>query len=157
VVSQAIADAIASEHWEKSPNVDQKQVIGVWDLKLPCQTLRGRSVRASLRERIHSLLAQPSPTARHLLFCQTSQMAIPGVMITASHNAPRYKRREVKRRVRRFRFIEQWPARVEVLHHRNEQPGRPGAESDGFRKAREANLIQKFNPLACVFRSPRAR
>ena len=75
--------------------------------------------------------------------------AIAGVMITASHNAPRYNGVKLKGAFGGSALPEQC-RRVEVYINDNERQGR-GPNLMDFKKAREAGLIQKFNPLPAYF------
>jgi phosphomannomutase len=70
-------------------------------------------------------------------------------MITASHNAPRYNGIKLKGAFGGSALPEQC-RRVEVYINDNEQQAR-GPNLMDFRKAREAGLIQKFNPLPAYF------
>jgi phosphomannomutase len=70
-------------------------------------------------------------------------------MITASHNAPRYNGVKLKGAFGGSALPEQC-RRVEVYINDNEQQAR-GPNLMDFKKAREAGLIQKFNPLPVYF------
>ena len=70
-------------------------------------------------------------------------------MITASHNPPRYNGVKLKASYGGSALPEQC-RRVEVYINDNEQQAR-GPNLMDFRKAREAGLIQKFNPLPAYF------
>ena len=70
-------------------------------------------------------------------------------MITASHNAPRYNGVKLKGAFGGSALPEQC-RRVEVYINDNEQQAR-GPNLMDFQKARDAGLIQKFNPLPAYF------
>jgi len=70
--------------------------------------------------------------------------AIGGVMITASHNAPRYNGVKLKSAGAASASPEQC-RRVEVYLNDNEEKGR-GPNLMDYDLAREQNLIQRFNP-----------
>ena len=70
-------------------------------------------------------------------------------MITASHNAPRYNGVKLKGAFGGSALPEQC-RRVEVYINDNEEQAR-GPNLMDLRKAREAGLIQKFNPLPTYF------
>jgi phosphomannomutase len=75
--------------------------------------------------------------------------AIAGVMITASHNAPRYNGVKLKAAYGGSALPEQCH-RVEVYLNDNENRAR-GPNLMDFDLAREKGLIQKFNPLPAYF------
>jgi phosphomannomutase len=70
-------------------------------------------------------------------------------MVTASHNAPRYNGVKLKGGFGGSALPEQC-RRVEVYINDNEQQAR-GPNLMDFKKARQAGLIQKFNPLPAYF------
>ena len=70
-------------------------------------------------------------------------------MITASHNAPRYNGVKLKGAFGGSALNEQC-RRVEVYINDNEERAR-GPNLMDFQKARDAGLIQKFNPLPAYF------
>ncbi len=72
-----------------------------------------------------------------------------GVMITASHNAPRYNGIKLKAAYGGSALPEQC-RRVEVYLNDNEERGR-GPNLMDFEQARQAGLIQKFNPLIAYY------
>ena len=88
----------------------------------------------------------PTPAVSHAV---KDQHAIAGVMITASHNAPRYNGVKLKGAFGGSALPEQC-RRVEVYINDNEQQAR-GPNLMDFQKARDAGLIQKFNPLPAYF------
>jgi phosphomannomutase len=75
--------------------------------------------------------------------------AIAGIMITASHNAPRYNGVKLKAAYGGSALPEQC-RRVEVYLNDNEERAR-GPNLIDFDLAREKGLIQKFNPLTDYF------
>jgi phosphomannomutase len=75
--------------------------------------------------------------------------AIAAVVITASHNAPRYNGVKLKAAFGGSALPEQC-RRVEVYINDNEQRAR-GPNLMDFNKAREIGLIEKFNPLPDYF------
>jgi len=75
--------------------------------------------------------------------------AIGGVMITASHNAPRYNGVKLKSALGNSALPEQC-RRVEVYLNDNEEQAR-GPNLMEFELAREKGLIKKFNPIPAYY------
>ena len=75
--------------------------------------------------------------------------AIAGVVITASHNAPRYNGVKLKAAYGGSALKEQC-RRVEVYLNDNEERGR-GPNLMDFDQARQAGLLQRFNPLPAYY------
>jgi phosphomannomutase len=149
MVSQAIADAVASEHWEKSVDVDPKKIVVGFDTRFLSDRFAGEVARVLAANGFTVLLAQSDSPTPAISFAVRDQKAIAGVMITASHNAPRYNGIKLKGAFGGSALPEQC-RRVEVYINDNEQQAR-GPNLMDFRKAREAGLIQKFNPLPAYF------
>jgi len=89
---------------------------------------------------------EPTPV---ISFAVRQQGAIGGVMITASHNAPRYNGVKLKAAYGGSALPEQC-RRVEVYLNDNEARGRGPNQMD-FEQARQAGLIQRFNPLPAYY------
>jgi phosphomannomutase len=84
----------------------------------------------------------PTPTISHAV---RALNAIGGIMITASHNAPRYNGVKLKAAFGGSASPEQC-RQVEVYLNDNESQGR-GPNLMDFEQAREAGLIRRFNPI----------
>jgi phosphomannomutase len=95
------------------------------------------------------MLANSDAPTPAISYAVKHHCAIAGIMITASHNAPRYNGVKLKGAFGGSALPEQC-RRVEVYINDNEQQAR-GPNLMDFRMAREANLIQKFNPLPAYF------
>jgi phosphomannomutase len=95
------------------------------------------------------LLSQSDAPTPAISFAVRHQRAIAGVMITASHNAPRYNGVKLKAAFGGSALPDQCH-RVEVYISDNEQRAR-GPNLMDFQRARDARLIQKFNPLPPYF------
>ena len=149
MVSQAIADAVASEHWEKSVDVDSKKIVVGFDTRFLSDRFAGEVARVLAANGFTVLLAQSDSPTPAISFAVRDQKAIAGVMITASHNARRYNGIKLKGAFGGSALPEQC-RRVEVYINDNEQQAR-GPNLMDFLKAREAGLIQKFNPLPAYF------
>jgi len=153
IVAQAIADAVASDHWDKSGNGGQapdpnKIVIG-FDTRFLSDRYAGEVARVLTANGFSVLLAQSDAPTPAISYAVKHQHAIAGVMITASHNAPRYNGVKLKGAFGGSALPEQC-RRVEVYITDNEQQAR-GPNLMDFKKARDAGLIQRFNPLPAYF------
>jgi phosphomannomutase len=153
IVAQAIADAVASEHWEKIDNgeqsPDRKKIVVGFDTRFLSDRYAGEVSRVLAGNGFTVLLAHADAPTPAISYAVKHQRAIAGVMITASHNAPRYNGVKLKGAFGGSALPEQC-RRVEIYINDNEQQAR-GPNLMDFRKAREAGLIQKFNPLPAYF------
>lgn len=153
ILTQAIADAVASEHWDKSgnggPKPDPKKIIVGFDTRFLSDRYAAEVARVLAANGFSVLLAQSDAPTPAISYAIKNQHAIAGIMITASHNAPRYNGVKLKAAFGGSALPEQCK-RVEVYITDNEQRAR-GPNLMDFSKAREAGLIQKFNPLPAYF------
>src|SRR5512143_1903289 len=153
ILAQAIADAIASDHWDKSgnggPKPDPKKIVIGFDTRFLSDRYAGEVARVLAANGFSVMLAQSDAPTPAISFAVKHQGAIAGIMITASHNAPRYNGVKLKGPFGGSALPEQC-RRVEVYISDNEQRAR-GPNLMDYQKARDANLIQKFNPLPAYF------
>lgn len=153
IVAQAIADAVASEHWDKSANhgetPDPKKIVIGFDTRFLSDRFAGEVARVLAANGFKVLLAQSDSPTPAISYAVKYNSAIAGVMITASHNAPRYNGVKLKGAFGGSALSEQC-RRVEVYINDNEQQAR-GPNLMDFKKARAEGLIQKFNPLPAYF------
>ncbi len=153
IVAQAIADAVGSEYWNISGNTehnaDSKKIVVGFDTRFLSDRFAGEVARVLAANGFTVLLAQSDAPTPAISFAVKHNHAVAGVMITASHNAPRYNGVKLKGAFGGSALSEQC-RRVEVYINDNEEQAR-GPNLMDFRKAREANLIQKFNPLPAYF------
>ncbi len=153
IVAQAIADAVASDHWDKSgnggPSPTRKRSSSGYDTRFLSDRFAGEVARVLAANGFTVLLAQSDAPTPAISFAVKHHGAIAGVMITASHNAPRYNGVKLKAAYGGSALPEQC-RRVEVYINDNEEQAR-GPNLMDFNKAREAGLIQKFNPLPAYF------
>ena len=149
MVSQAIADAVASDHWDKFDSVDAKKIVIGYDTRFLSDRFAGEVARVLAANGFSVLLAQSDSPTPAVSYAVKNNNAIAGVMITASHNAPRYNGVKLKGAFGGSALPEQC-RRVEVYINDNEEQAR-GPNLMDFKKAREAGLIQKFNPLPAYF------
>ncbi len=153
ILAQAIADAVASDHWDKSGNGGQRpdptKIVVGFDTRFLSDRYAGEVARVLAANGFTVLLAQADAPTPAISYAVKHQHAIAGVMITASHNAPRYNGVKLKAAFGGSALPEQCH-RVEVYISDNEQRAR-GPNLMDYQRARNANLIQKFNPLPAYF------
>ncbi|MCC7119256.1 MAG: phosphoglucomutase/phosphomannomutase family protein [Anaerolineales bacterium] len=149
IVAQAIADAVASEHWDRSTTTDKNKIVIGYDTRFLSDRFAGEVARVLAANGFSVLLAQSDSPTPAISYAVKNQNAIAGVMITASHNAPRYNGVKLKGAFGGSALSEQC-RRVEVYINDNEEQAR-GPNLMDFKKARQLNLIQRFNPLLAYF------
>ena len=153
LVAQAIADAVASDHWDKSGNgglaPDPKKIVVGFDTRFLSDRYAGEVARVLSANGFTVWLTQADAPTPAISFAVKNLNAIAGVVITASHNAPRYNGVKLKAAFGGSALPEQC-RRVEVYITDNEQRAR-GPNLMDFHQAREMNLIKRFNPLPAYF------
>ncbi len=151
MVAQAIADAAASEHWDTSstPNVDAKKFVVGFDTRFLSDRYAAEVARVLAANGFSVLLAQADAPTPAISYAVKHHNAAGGVMITASHNAPRYNGVKLKAAYGGSALPEEC-RNVEVYINDNEERAR-GPNLMDFDKARNLGLIQKFNPLPVYF------
>ena len=153
IVAQAIADAVDSDYWDKpaedASSSGSKKIIVGYDTRFLSDRFAGEVARVLAANGFTVLLAQSDSPTPAISYAVKYQKAIAGIMITASHNAPRYNGVKLKGAFGGSALPEQC-RRVEVYITNNEEQAR-GPNLMDFRKARDAGLIQKFNPLTAYF------
>jgi phosphomannomutase len=148
LVSQAIADAVASAEWlngaYQGPAPDPRRMVVGFDTRFLSDRFAVEAARvlAANGYKVHLATADvPTPCVS---FAVRQLGAIAGVMITASHNAPRYNGLKLKAAYGGAAAREQCH-RVEVYLNDNESRGR-GPNLMDYDQSREAGLIDRFNP-----------
>src|SRR5512143_2489090 len=153
ILAQAIADAVASEHWDKSGNGGQRpdptKIVVGFDTRFLSDRYASEVARVLAANGFTVLLAQSDAPTPAISYAVKHHNAVAGVMITASHNAPRYNGVKLKASYGGSALSEQC-RRVEVFLTDNEERAR-GPNLMDFDRAREMGLIQKFNPLPDYF------
>lgn len=153
LVSQAIADALRSENWNNGiliPNdVDTNRVVVGFDTRFLSDRYATDVARVLAANGFTVYLAHADAPTPAISYAVRHLKAFGGVMITASHNAPRYNGIKLKAAYGGSALPEQC-RRVEVYLNDNEQRGR-GPNLMDFEQARAAGLIQKFNPLIAYY------
>jgi phosphomannomutase len=152
-VAQAIADAVASEHWDTGgythAAVDPRKIVVGFDTRFLSDRYAQEVARVLAANGFTVMLTQADAPTPAVSFAVKNYNAVAGVMITASHNAPRYNGVKLKSSYGGSSLPEQC-RRVEVYINDNEERAR-GPNLMDFDKAREMSLIQKFNPLPAYF------
>ena len=153
LVSQAIADAVQSQSWTngtvfETPPDRQVMVVG-FDTRFLSDRYATEVARILAANGYTVYLAQADAPTPVISFAVKSLHAIGGVMITASHNAPRYNGVKLKSALGNSALPEQC-RQVEVYLNDNELQAR-GPNLMDFEKARELNMIRKFNPIPAYY------
>lgn len=153
LVSQAIADAIHSDTWNNGYPVDsqlkpQRMVVG-FDTRFLSDRYASEVARVLAANGYEVFLAQADAPTPAISYTVKHMGAIGGIMITASHNAPRYNGIKLKAAYGGSATSEQC-RRVEVYLNDNEERGR-GPNLMDYDQARSLNLIQKFNPIPSYY------
>ncbi len=149
LVTQAIADAILAEYESTNP-LKAKQlpnlnmVVG-FDTRFLSDRYAMDVARVLAANDFHVFLAQSDCPTPAISFSVKKLKAVAGIMITASHNAPRYNGIKLKTSYGGAAPSEQC-RRVEVYLNDNEERGRGPNQMD-FDHAREIGLIERFNPI----------
>ncbi len=153
LVGQAIADAVGSEHWmngnNTAANIDPHKMVVGYDTRFLSDRYAADMARVLAANGYTVFLSQSDEPTPVISFAVRQQGAIGGVMITASHNAPRYNGIKLKAAYGGSALPEQC-RRVEVYLNDNEERGRGPNQMD-FEQARQAGLIQRFNPLPAYY------
>ncbi|HHY87361.1 MAG TPA: phosphoglucomutase/phosphomannomutase family protein [Chloroflexi bacterium] len=146
LVTQAIADAIASGSWmngDHDPN--NKTVVVGYDTRFLSDRYAQDVARVMAANGLKVYLSQSDAPTPAISYAVRHLNAIAGVMITASHNAPRYNGVKLKSPYGGSASPEQC-RRVEVYLNDNEAQVR-GPNLMDFEQARSMGLIQRFNPI----------
>ncbi len=149
MVTQAIADAVASGAWENgekyNPNVDPKKMVVGYDTRFLSDRFAQEAARVLAANGFTVYLSQadiPTPTTS---FAVRNLNAIAGIMITASHNPPRYNGVKIKSSYGGSSLTEQC-REVEVYLNDNESKAR-GPNLMDYDQAISARQIIRFNPI----------
>jgi phosphomannomutase len=146
-VTQAIADAVASDEWLNGPGhspADPRRMVVGFDTRFLSDRYAVEAARVLAANGYHVSLATadvPTPVLSHSV---QHLGAIAGIMITASHNAPRYNGVKLKAGYGGSASPEQC-RRVEIYLTDNESRGR-GPNVMDYEAARQQGLIQRFSP-----------
>ncbi len=149
LVTQAIADAIRSDTWNDGSPVGEtpdpgKLVVG-FDTRFLSDRYAAEVARVLAGNGYSVFLTQGDAPTPAISFIVRHMKAIAGIVITASHNAPRYNGVKLKASYGGSALREQC-RRVEVYLNDNEERGR-GPNMMDYQQARKLGLLQRFNPL----------
>ena len=150
LVAQAIADSVASGTLNHSDpmsmeGVDPHKIVVGYDTRFLSDRYAREVSRVLAANGFTVFLTQADVPTPVVSFAVKRLKAGAGVMITASHNAPRYNGVKLKAAFGGSALPEQCK-RVEVYLTDNESQGR-GPNLMDYDKAREMGLIQRFNPI----------
>jgi len=153
LVSQAIADAFRTQSWNNGysmgEDVDLRKMVVGYDTRFLSDRYANEVARVLAGNGYSISVAQadaPTPAISHAI---KHIGAIGGVMITASHNAPRYNGMKLKASYGGAATSEQC-RRIEVYLNDNEERGR-GPNLMDYQQARKLGLLRPFNPLPAYF------
>jgi phosphomannomutase len=153
LVAQAIADAVGSGSWNNGvplgSNVDLRKMVVGFDTRFLSDRYAVDVARVLAGNGYTVYLAQGDAPTPAISYAVRNLGCIAGVMITASHNAPRYNGAKLKASYGGSALQEQC-RRVEVYLNDNEQRGR-GPNLMDYEQARNLGLIQRFNPLPSYY------
>lgn len=158
LVGQAIADALHSGNWNEGivvpEDVDENKVIIGYDTRFLSDRYAIDLARVLAANGFKVFLTQSDAPTPAISYAVRYLKAFAGIMITASHNAPRYNGIKLKAAYGGSALPEQCQ-RVEIYLNDNEQLGRGPNQMD-YEKARADGLIQRFNPLITYYDHLRA-
>lgn len=153
LVAQAIADAIPGENWKNgfTPEkpVDNHKVVVGFDTRFLSDRYAVEVARVLAGNGYMVFLSQADAPTPAISFSVKNMGAVAGIMITASHNAPRYNGVKLKAAYGGAATSEQCRL-VEVYLNDNEVRGR-GPNLMDFDQARNSGLIQRFNPIPAYY------
>ncbi len=149
LVAQAIADAVASENWNNGTPLpgqpDPHLMVVGFDTRFLSDRYAAEAARVLAANGYRVMLSNADVPTPAISYAVSALHAMGGIMITASHNAPRYNGVKLKSAYGGSSLPEQC-RRVEVYLNDNEGLGR-GPNLMDFEQARAQKLIEKFNPI----------
>ncbi|MEN4011962.1 MAG: phosphoglucomutase/phosphomannomutase family protein [Bellilinea sp.] len=149
LVTQAIADAVASDSWlngnSNGPSPDPRVMVVGFDTRFLSDRYAAEAARVLAANGFSVYLAQADAPTPAISYAVRHLNAIGGIMITASHNAPRYNGVKLKAAFGGSASPEQC-RKVEIYLNDNEAQAR-GPNLMDFEQARQMKLIQRVNPI----------
>lgn len=153
MVTQAIADAARAFDWNNGMDsqhlVDANRMVVGFDTRFLSDRYAIDVARVLAANGYHVHLSQSDSPTPAISYAVKNLKAVGGLIITASHNAPRYNGVKLKASYGGSASREQC-RRVEVYLNDNEVRGR-GPNLMDYEQARENGLIQRFNPLVTYY------
>src|SRR3990170_4511820 len=158
MVTQAISDAVNAADWNNGDNFnlnqDRREIVVGFDTRFLSDRYASEVARVLAANGYTVRLAQADAPTPAISFNVKHLKANAGIMITASHNAPRYNGMKLKAAYGGSALSEQC-RRVEVYLNDNEERAR-GPNLMDYDQARKMGLIRRFNPLSAYFDHLRA-
>ncbi len=150
LVTQAIADAVASQAWANGgstlePPPDPRKVVVGFDTRFLSDRYAQDVARVLAANDYTVYLSQADAPTPAISYAVRNLRAAAGVMITASHNAPRYNGVKLKSAYGGSALTDQCRL-VEVYLNDNECQGR-GPNLMDYEHARQMGKIVRFNPI----------
>lgn len=153
LVTQAIADAIHSGHWHNKDqgavNPDPNRIVVGFDTRFLSDRYAREVARVMTANGYTVYIAQADSSTPSISYAVKNLNAIAGVVITASHNAPRYNGVKLKAANGCSASPEQ-SNRVEIYLNDNQERGR-GPNLMEWDQAVDKGLIINFNPVPDYF------
>jgi alpha-D-glucose phosphate-specific phosphoglucomutase len=151
MVAQAIADAARSNDWNNgnADQTDDNRIVVGFDTRFLSDRYAMDVARVLAANGYHVHLSQSDSPTPAISFAVKALNATSGIMITASHNAPRYNGVKLKASYGGSASREQC-RRVEVYLNDNEVRAR-GPNLMDYELARDNGLIQRFNPIPTYY------
>ena len=153
LVTQAIADAIHSGHWYKQTEngiqPDPNKVVIGFDTRFLSDRFARDVARVMAANGYTVYIAQADSSTPSISYAVKNLNAIAGVVITASHNAPRYNGVKLKSAPGCSSSPDQ-ANRVEIYLNDNQERGR-GPNLMEWDQAVDKGLIVSFNPVPDYF------
>lgn len=152
MVTQAIADAARSTDWNNGntdSGTDANTIVVGFDTRFLSDRYAIDVARVLAANGYKVYLSQSDSPTPAISYAVKSLNANGAIMVTASHNAPRYNGVKLKASYGGSATREQC-RRVEVYLNDNEERGR-GPNLMDYEQARQAGLIQRFNPLPAYY------
>jgi alpha-D-glucose phosphate-specific phosphoglucomutase len=153
LVTQAIADAVAAEEWLNGAGTglvpDPKCMVVGFDTRFLSDRYAVEAARVLAANGYTVHLATADAPTPAISYAVRDLGAAAGIMITASHNAPRYNGVKLKIAFGGAASPEQC-RRVEVYLNDNESRGR-GPNLMDYDRAKEAGLIRRLNPTPAYY------
>lgn len=148
-VTQAIADAVASDSWingeARGLTPEEKTMVVGFDTRFLSDRYAVETARVLTANGYKVYLAQADAPTPAISYAVRNLNAIAGIMITASHNAPRYNGVKLKAAFGGSASPEQC-RKVEIYLNDNETLGR-GPNVMEYEMARASNQLVRFNPI----------
>jgi phosphomannomutase len=149
LVTQAIADSIHSGHWATQQNgelePDPNRIVVGFDTRFLSDRYARDAARVMAANGYTVYIAQADASTPSISYAVKNLNAIAGIVITASHNAPRYNGVKLKAANGCSASPEQ-SHRVEIYLNDNQERGR-GPNLMEWDQAVEQGLIVRFNPV----------